>query len=72
VVFDAAGKSSFGQCKRLLKPGGIYMSTGPGPWDQNLILLVRRNRAEDRQPRHHRRPVTLARQSTGSAHYIEC
>jgi len=38
VVFDAAGKSSFGQCKRLLKPGGIYMSTGPGPMYQNLIL----------------------------------
>lgn len=38
VVFDAAGKSSFGRCKRLLKPGGIYMSTGPGPWYQNLIL----------------------------------
>ena len=38
VVFDAAGKSSFGRCKRLLKPAGIYMSTGPGPWYQNLIL----------------------------------
>ena len=38
VVYDAAGKSSFGRCKRLLKPGGTYMSTGPGPWYQNLIL----------------------------------
>ena len=38
VVFDAAGKSSLRPCKRLLKPGGIYMSTGPGPWYQNLIL----------------------------------
>jgi NADPH:quinone reductase-like Zn-dependent oxidoreductase len=38
VVFDAVGNSSFGRCKRLLKPGGIYMSTGPGPWYQNLIL----------------------------------
>jgi NADPH:quinone reductase-like Zn-dependent oxidoreductase len=38
VVFDAAGKSSFGQCKRLLRPTGIYMSTGPGPWYQNLML----------------------------------
>lgn len=38
VVFDAAGQSSFGQCKRLLKPAGIYMSTGPGPWYQNLML----------------------------------
>ena len=40
VVFDAAGKSSFGCCKRLLKPTGIYMSTGPGPWYQNLILPI--------------------------------
>lgn len=38
IVFDAAGKSSYGQCKRLLKPAGIYMSTGPGPGYQNLIL----------------------------------
>ena len=38
VVFDAAGKSSFARCKPLLKPAGIYMSTGPGPWFQNLIL----------------------------------
>ena len=38
VVFDAAGKSSFGRCERLLKPDGIDMSTGPGPWYQNLTL----------------------------------
>ena len=38
VVFDAAGQSSFGRCKRLLKPAGIYTSTGPGPWYQNLML----------------------------------
>ncbi len=40
VVFDAVGKSSFGRCKRLLKPGGIFMSTGPGPGYLNLILPV--------------------------------
>ncbi len=38
VVFDAVGKAWFGQCRRLLKPGGIYMSTGPGPGYQNLAL----------------------------------
>ena len=38
VVFDAVGKSSFAQCRRLLKPGGIFMSAGPGPGYQNLIL----------------------------------
>ena len=31
VVFDAVGKSSFGRCKRLLKPGGIYLSSDLGP-----------------------------------------
>ena len=30
VVFDAAGKSSFGRYKRLLKPRGIYLF-GSGP-----------------------------------------
>ncbi len=40
VVFDAVGKSSFGRCKRLLKSGGIYTSTGPGPLYQNAILLL--------------------------------
>jgi NADPH:quinone reductase-like Zn-dependent oxidoreductase len=38
VAFDAVGKASFAQCRRLLKPGGIYMSTGPGPGYQNLVL----------------------------------
>ncbi|GAA2738588.1 NAD(P)-dependent alcohol dehydrogenase [Actinocorallia aurantiaca] len=31
VVFDAAGKSSFARCSRLLKPGGIYLTTVPSP-----------------------------------------
>lgn len=31
AVFDAAGKSSFSRCKRLLKPNGIYLSTVPSP-----------------------------------------
>ncbi len=40
VVFDAVGKTTFGRCKRLLKPGGVFMSTGPGPGYQNLMLPV--------------------------------
>jgi NADPH:quinone reductase-like Zn-dependent oxidoreductase len=39
VVFDAVGKSSFGRCRRLLKPRGIYVSSGPGPLYQNLFFL---------------------------------
>lgn len=34
-VFDAVGKSSFGACKKLLKPDGIYCSTELGFLAQN-------------------------------------
>ena len=40
VVFDAAGKSSFGRCKRLLTPKGIYLSTELGPFPQNPVLAL--------------------------------
>lgn len=35
VVLDAVGKSSFRRCKRLLKPGGVYLSTEGG-----LLYLI--------------------------------
>jgi len=38
IVFDAVGKSWFGRCRRLLKPGGIYVSSELGPWLQNAAL----------------------------------
>ena len=37
-VFDAVGKSSFGQCKPLLEPRGIYISSELGWMLQNLFL----------------------------------
>jgi NADPH:quinone reductase-like Zn-dependent oxidoreductase len=40
MVFDAVGKSSFGRCKRLLVPNGIYLSTDLGPLSQNPILAL--------------------------------
>jgi NADPH:quinone reductase-like Zn-dependent oxidoreductase len=40
VVLDAVGKSSFGRCKRLLKPGGIYLSSDLGPLSLNPILAL--------------------------------
>jgi NADPH:quinone reductase-like Zn-dependent oxidoreductase len=40
VILDAVGKSSFGRCKRLLKPGGIYVSSDLGPLSQNPILAL--------------------------------
>ncbi|WP_406364447.1 NAD(P)-dependent alcohol dehydrogenase [Streptomyces sp. NBC_00645] len=38
AVFDAVGKTTFGRCRRLLKPGGAYLSSELGPWCQNLLL----------------------------------
>ena len=40
VVLDSVGKSSFGQCRRLLKPGGIYLSSELGPFAQNPFLAL--------------------------------
>lgn len=39
-VFDAVGKSTFGKCKVLLKPGGRYISSELGPFAQNLIYAL--------------------------------
>jgi NADPH:quinone reductase-like Zn-dependent oxidoreductase len=40
VVLDSVGKSSFRQCKRLLKPDGIYISSELGPLAQNPFLAL--------------------------------
>jgi len=40
VVLDSVGKSSFSQCKRLLKPDGIYISSELGPAAQNPFLAL--------------------------------
>ncbi len=39
-VFDAVGKSSFGQCKPLMKPRGIYISTELGKRWENIWLAL--------------------------------
>jgi NADPH:quinone reductase-like Zn-dependent oxidoreductase len=39
-IFDAVGKSSFGQCKPLLKPKGIYISTELGKHAENIYLAL--------------------------------
>jgi len=43
VVFDAVGKTSYKQCKRLVRPGGVFMATdvGPFPWNPLLALTTR-------------------------------
>lgn len=40
LVFDAVGKSSFGKCQHLLKPGGVYISSELGPNAENPFLAV--------------------------------
>ncbi len=40
AVLDAVGKSSFGRCKRLLKPGGVFVSSDLGPLAQNPLLAL--------------------------------
>lgn len=39
-VFDAVGKSTFGRCKKILKPNGVYISTELGPGVQNPFLAI--------------------------------
>jgi len=39
-VFDAVGKSTFGKCKPLLLPGGVYMSSELGPMAQNIFFAL--------------------------------
>jgi NADPH:quinone reductase-like Zn-dependent oxidoreductase len=40
VVLDSVGKSSFSQCKPLLKPDGIYISSELGPLAQDPFLAL--------------------------------
>jgi NADPH:quinone reductase-like Zn-dependent oxidoreductase len=37
-IFDTVGKSSFFKCKRLLKQGGVYISSDLGYMAQNIFL----------------------------------
>ena len=40
LVFDAVGKCSFRQCRKLLKPRGVWTSTDLGPLSQNPLLVL--------------------------------
>lgn len=39
-VFDTVGKSSFGKCRRILKPCGVYISSELGWMAQNLLFAI--------------------------------
>jgi NADPH:quinone reductase-like Zn-dependent oxidoreductase len=63
-VFDTVGKSTFGRCKSLLEPDGVYISTELGPWSQNLFLALITPMAGGKKvtfpfPSDHRRSVLL-------------
>lgn len=40
LVYDAVGKSTFGGCRRILRPDGVYVSSELGPGWQNLPLSL--------------------------------
>jgi NADPH:quinone reductase-like Zn-dependent oxidoreductase len=39
-VFDAVGKTTFFQCRNLLKPDGVFSASDLGPWWQNFVLAT--------------------------------
>lgn len=39
-IFDSVGKSTFGKCKAILKPNGIYISSELGPGMQNVFYAL--------------------------------
>lgn len=39
-VFDAVGKSSFGKCKPIIKPKGVYISSELGYMSQNIFFSL--------------------------------
>lgn len=39
-VFDSVGKRSYPECRKVLTPDGIYISSELGPYSQNLFLSI--------------------------------
>ena len=39
-LLDAVGKTTFLRCRRLLKPGAMFVGTDMGPWGQTLLLTM--------------------------------
>jgi len=39
-ILDAVGKTTFFQCRSLLKPEGVFSATDLGPWWQNVFLSI--------------------------------
>jgi NADPH:quinone reductase-like Zn-dependent oxidoreductase len=39
-LLDAVGKTTYLRCRRLLKPGAMFVGTDMGPWGQTLLLTL--------------------------------
>jgi len=56
-LMDAVGKTTFLRCRRLLKPGAMFVGTDIGPWGQTLLFtlwrsITGRGRVTVPMPRH--------------------
>jgi NADPH:quinone reductase-like Zn-dependent oxidoreductase len=74
VVLDAAGKSTFLRCRRLLTPRGSYLSSDGGPLWQNFLLalvtpLFGRRKSLFRPPRQDQETVRYLRELLESGQF---
>jgi NADPH:quinone reductase-like Zn-dependent oxidoreductase len=69
AVFDAVGKSTFGHCKGLLKPGGVYLSSELGRGGQNLLLALLSRRVKFPFPREGAEAMREIRELIASGRY---
>lgn len=74
-VFDAVGKSTFGKCKKLLKPGGVYISSELGPGAQNIFLplitgLFGKKKTKFPIPTHVKASLVLIKQLLSSKEFL--
>ena len=74
VVLDSVGKSSYNQCRPLLKPAGIYISSELGPHGQNPFLaliapLQRGQKVMFPIPKHDQQMIRYFRDLIGSGQF---
>jgi NADPH:quinone reductase-like Zn-dependent oxidoreductase len=76
-VLDAVGKTTYFQCRKLLKPGGVFSATDLGPWWQNLVLsawssMTNSNRVVFPMPKSSKAVVVYlkARMEAGELHAV--
>lgn len=73
-IFDAVGKSSFGKCRPLLKPGGVYISSELGWMAQNIFYALTTPMAGGKKvifpiPSDCKRSILLIKKLTEEGHF---